>query len=135
MQSAKVTKEYPSFNEDKENYKNTPVLRPKENSSNSILNSPINLYKLGKDDDNIFYNSDEECGQIKMKVFNKLDLSSCVRKSERMKSVKITKHMLSSPKEEYKAEKVINFEGSFSIFDFMSRNNRDTELVIDMAID
>jgi hypothetical protein len=135
MQSAKVTKECASYKEDNENYKNTPVLRPKENSSNSILNSPINLYKLGKEEDSIFYNSDEECGQIKMKVCNKLDMDSCVRKSERMKSMKTTKQMMSNHKEENKTDKVINFEGSFSIFDFMSRNNRDLELVIDMDID
>ena len=66
----------------------TPALRPKK-SRKEILESPINLYKLG-DGESLFCNSDEESGpQHKMKVYDQMDLTSVVRNSKRVKTIKL----------------------------------------------
>jgi hypothetical protein len=96
MQCVKKTLMFKDHNEIKEYEKDegetffTPVLKPKK-SRKEILESPINLYKPG-DGENIFYNSDEESGpHLKMKVYDKMEMTSVVRNVKKVKTIKLIK--------------------------------------------
>jgi hypothetical protein len=129
MDSKQMLKKLNTFSKSSESWQDAPVLKPKEKLSSSLLNSPMNLYKIGKEEDesvNIFYNSDEEANTQNFKnVCDKIDIGDQpVRRENRLKSF-VHK---GKPKEEVKQDKPINFGGSFTIFDFMSRNNNEVVL-------
>lgn len=119
-----------TFYKSSESWKETPALRPKDKVSSSLLNSPMNLNKICKEDEefvNIFCDSDDETNTQSVKNLCSVN-DNCDQLQRRGSRIRSFVHNNGKPKEEVKQDKPINFEGSFTIFDFLSRNNKEVVL-------
>jgi hypothetical protein len=100
------------YDEEQEEIFFTPLLKPKK-SRKEILESPINLYKTGEDE-NIFFNSDEESGpHLKMKVYDQMEMTSLVRNIKKVKTIKLIKETAEESTLQIREEKTKDDENAF----------------------